>query len=164
MRTYLFLLTLLCTAAGFSQQASIDSANKRFLEKAADARMMDAAQGALAVKKAANDDVRAYGGLMVRDQELLLGELQKLAGTKGVNLPENISKKKAKALAQLEKKSGKDFDRKFLRMMKIDHKRDVREFESAMESQDAAVATFAEKFLPLIREHLEKVKVLLDKV
>jgi putative membrane protein len=99
---------------------------------------------------------------MVRDQQLLLGELEKIASHKNIELPKNISKSKSKMLQKLRSKSGADFDKKFMKMMKIDHKRDVKEFQAATESQDSELAAFAEKFLPLIQEHLDKIKKLLN--
>jgi putative membrane protein len=43
-------------------------------------------------------------------------------------------------------------------MMKIDHKRDLKEFEEATKLNDAEVADFAAKYTPVIKAHLEHLK------
>ena len=57
--------------------------------------------------------------------------------------------------------TGKKFDKKFLKMIKIDHKRDVRQFTKATEFEDAETKKFATENLPLIQSHLDKALALL---
>lgn len=158
---YSCLLLLLAFGANAQTTPSTDKQVNRFLDKAAVYRMMVLEQGKLAVTKGSTDEVRNYGDLMVRDQALLLGELEKLALLENVNLPKNISTAKGKTLRRLGRATGTDFDKKFLQMMKASHKHDIMEFKSALESQDTKLAAFAEKFLPLIEEHLARVKKIL---
>ena len=66
-------------------------------------------------------------------------------------------------LKKLKEKKGEDLDEKFLNMICIDHKRDVRKFTEATESKDSQVSEFARKYLPMIESHLQKVKELKDK-
>lgn len=133
----------------------------KFLTEAADARMMDAAEGRLAAERGTTGEIRKYGVLMMKDQAFLLIKIRELAESKNIALPKEISKEKSDALKDLEKKYDKDFDRKFLSMIKIDHKRDVGEFKDAAQSDDPDLSKFAKKHLPLIESHLaavEKIK------
>ena len=94
-----------------NEAASIDESVSDFLTEAADARMMDLAQGRLAVKRGTTEDVRKYGELMIKDQTRLLDGIQKLARVKKVTLPKKISDEKEEGLSDLQEKTGKDFDK-----------------------------------------------------
>ena len=130
----------------------------RFIVEAIDARLMDREEGKLAVLKGTTSTIKDYGNKMVKDQTLLLEELKKLAKEKNIEFPTTITEKKSKNLEKLGLKSGTDFDKKFLNMIKIDHKRDVKEFKNASEYSDVVVNKFAIKYLPMIKMHLQEVK------
>lgn len=129
-----------------------------FITEMADARMMDREEGQLAAMKGTTAEIQNYGKLMVKDQTYLLEELNNLAMSKNVVLPKEISMEKMKQLKKLQKKEGADFDKKFLSMIKIDHKRDVRKFTKATKFEDETVHKFASKHLPMITSHLEGVQ------
>ncbi|HYI78569.1 MAG TPA: DUF4142 domain-containing protein, partial [Chryseolinea sp.] len=65
-----------------------------------------------------------------------------------------------KGLTDLKEVHGKSFDKKFIRMMIIDHKRDLKKFEKATRSTDADIQVFATKYLPYVQSHLQKIKAL----
>lgn len=127
-----------------------------FMAEMADARLMDTEEGRLASTRGIDPEVRAYGELMIRDQAELYREMTTLAAAKGYTLPTRISNLKADGLADLEKKTAHDLDEKFLKMICIDHERDVKEFKKAMDFKDVEVSAFAARRLPLIEEHLRK--------
>ena len=131
-----------------------------FLVKSADARMMDKMEGSMAAKKGTTKAIRRYGQLMVHDQALLLQKIKILAKTTKATLPAGISDKKESGREDLADKNGKDFDRRFLKMMRIDHQRDVEMFTKALELKDKNVSAFARQYLPMIQSHLDKVKAL----
>ena len=131
---------------------------KIFLTEMTDARLMDREEGRQAVKKGTTQEIKNYGQLMIDDQTYLLEELQKIAATKNVTLPTEISKKKRSGLDDLKEKSGTDFDKKFIQMICIDHKRDVRKFIKAAKCNDSGVSSFAKEHLPMIESHLKKIK------
>lgn len=131
-----------------------------FLVKLADARMMDSQEGWLAAEKGSSMEVKSYGKLMMKDQEELLSEIKKLAKKKNVALPPTIGHKKERGRNNLADEGDKDFDRKFIKMMTIDHERDVKLFRKATESKDADVRAFAKRYLPMIESHLEKIQAM----
>ena len=138
----------------------IDSEIAEFLVKSADARMMDAQEGKLAAKRGTTGAIRNYGALMVKDQAMLLRNIRGLAASKKISLPFGIGHQKKEGKQDLNAKAGKDFDKKFIKMMKIDHERDVRLFKKAQRYDDHEVAAFAQKYLPLIQAHLDKIVAL----
>jgi putative membrane protein len=135
--------------------AAIDEKISKFMTEATDARMMDIEEGKLAMQKGTNDLIQNYGQRMVTDNTKLLKELRALAAAKNITLPQRLSNKKADGLEDLREKEGKDFDRKFIKMMRIDHKRDVDEFDDAVEElKDQDVKSFAGRNLATIESHL----------
>jgi putative membrane protein len=64
-----------------------------------------------------------------------------------------------KAMNKLSGLSGDAFDREYINMMVKDHEKDVKEFEKAsMKAKDPDVRAFAAKTLPTLREHLQQVR------
>ncbi len=129
-----------------------------FLVKSADARMMDAQEGKMARTKGTTAAIRNYGALMEKDQAMLLNQIQKLAATRNITLPAAVANEKREASNELSKENGKDFDKKFIKMMIIDHERDVKLFKEAAASADKGVSAFASKYLPMIETHLQKIE------
>ena len=139
---------------------TIEDDTKDFLNDMTDARLMDREEAKQAVAKGTTKEVKDYGELMIKDQTYLLTQLQEFAKTKNITLRTTISDKKKDALEGLKEKSGEDLDKKFLKMICIDHTRDVKEFKKATKSKDVELSKFALKHLPMIEEHLAKVKVI----
>lgn len=141
-----------------NEAAAIDESVSDFLTEAADARMMGIAQAKLAAQRGTTESVREYAELMIKDQTRLLESIQKIAKAKRVVLPKKISDEKKKWLTDLEAMNGEDFDKKFLQMITIDHRRDVRKFRNAGSMDDKDVAAFAERHLSTIEGHLALAK------
>ena len=131
-----------------------------FLVQAADARMMDSKEGELAIQKGTTQEIKNYGKLMVKDQAKLLIKIKKMAAERNISLPAELSSHKKNGFEELNAKEGKDFDKKFCSMMKIDHERDVKEFTKASSFMDNNINTFAAQYLPMIQSHLDKIKAI----
>lgn len=131
-----------------------------FITDMAEARLMDLEEGKMAQQRSTSRDLKSYGTLMVNDQTEMLNEIKKLAALKGVALPSSLGKQKEKGLNDLKEVHGKSFDKKFIKMMIIDHKRDVKKFERATRSTDADIQVFATRYLPYVESHLQKIKAL----
>ena len=136
----------------------LDEHAANFLVQAADGRMMGRLEGQLAQKNGTTPAIKKYGTLMLHDQTVMLKSLQKLAAAKNVSLPHQISEKKASGRDELAAKTGSDFDKKFISMMEIDHKRDIKAFDQATGSDDPDVSAFAKKYLPMIQGHLAQLQ------
>jgi putative membrane protein len=145
-----------------NQNSAIDEDISKFLTEAADARMMGIEQGKLAKERATNASLRKYGERMISDQTKLLHEIRVLAASKNIVLPTTLSNDKADGLEDLKEKEGEDFDDKFLKMMRLDHKRDVNKFEDAMDFKDKDVKQFASNYLPVIESHLASLEEIQD--
>jgi putative membrane protein len=149
------LLSFVATQSELNQQ---QQKTKEFLVDMSDARLMDREEGIIAAENGTTKEVKKYGELMVKDQTYLLKKLQEFAMIKEISLPTKISAKKLRALKELKEKSGKDLDKKFIKMICIDHQRDVRKFKKALKSIDLTVSQFASNHLPMIQRHLTQIK------
>lgn len=129
-----------------------------FLINAADAMMMNIKEGKEARLKGKTVSVRNYGELMVKQNMLLLSRIQKLAQEKRFRLSSSISKQKQEGLKELISKNGEEFDKKFLKMIKTDHKRDIREFKKAVRYNDKQISTFASEQLPMLKSQRDKLR------
>ncbi|HEY5750219.1 MAG TPA: DUF4142 domain-containing protein [Chryseolinea sp.] len=138
----------------------IDQVVETFLTKTAESRIMDFEEGKTAQQKSTVDAIKDYGSLMVRDQSNMLTDLRALAAVKHITLPDTPDEHQQKALADLQQEEGSSFDKKFIKMMIIDHKRDVKKFKKAAQSHDLEVRAFALKYLPVVESHLDDVQKL----
>ena len=158
--TILTSFLVLFTLASFNYKNNEKDNLEKFLVQMNDARLMDFQEGKLAELKGTTSSIKEYGTLMIKDQTFLLAEFVKVAKSKNIALPKTISNKKLKALKKLSEKSGKDFDKKFINMICIDHKRDVKKFTNATKYEDLEVSKFANKHLPMIESHLLKIEAI----
>jgi putative membrane protein len=129
-----------------------------FLTKSADARMLDAQVGLLAIEKGANSSIRVFGRQMMKDHSVLLEKIKKLALQRNIPLPDQISSRKVDDHQKLSDENGREFDRTFIKMIIADHERDVKLFKKAATYSDPDVSAFAKRYLPLIESDLQKIK------
>ncbi len=151
------LVTAGATAALAFGQAN--SADTRFMDKAAQGGMAEVKLGQLAVDKGSSQAVKDFGQRMVTDHTKANDQLKNIANQKGVTLPSNLDAKDQATYDRLSKLSGTEFDRAYMRDMVKDHQMDVNEFRRESQSaKDAEVRTFASNTLPTLEEHLSLAK------
>lgn len=137
------------------------ASDEAFLKKAAQGGLMEVRLGELAKSKGMQPGVKDFGAMLASDHGKANAELKSLAESKKVELPGQLDSKGEAMINRFEKLSGAEFDKEFVEAMIKDHKKDVKEFEDvAKDSKDADVKAFAEKTLPTLRSHLQKVEEL----
>jgi putative membrane protein len=147
------------------QDGAMSSGDKKFMEKAAAGGMAEVELGQLAQQKASSDQVKQFGARMAQDHSKANEELKQLATSKGVQVPASLDKDAQKDKAKLEKLSGADFDREYMKMMVDDHKDDVSAFEKTAKSgKDPELKSFAAKTLPTLQEHKQLAQTTYDAV
>src|SRR5690606_20392989 len=92
-----------------------------FVEKAASAGLAEVALGKLAQEKASDEQVAEFADIMVRDHDEANDELEQLAENKGLKLPGQLEAQHLQAMQHLEKLSGAEFDRAYIRQMVSEH-------------------------------------------
>jgi putative membrane protein len=148
--------------AAVSSQALTD---KDFVNKAGVGGMAEVKFGQIAADKAASADVKRFGQHMVTDHTKANNELKEICTRKGLDLPKQLDAKHQQMLERLEKLSGREFDREYMKMMVDGHKEMMELFEAASRDPlDPALKTFAAKTLPTIKEHYDMARQIHDKL
>jgi putative membrane protein len=118
--------------------------------------MAEVELGKLAQQRGTGDQVKEFGDHMVQDHSKANEELKTIAAAKGVQVPVDLDEKHKAAMQMLQKLSGGEFDRAYMKQMVADHKQTVADFKRQAESgKDADVKSFAASTLPKLEEHLK---------
>ncbi|PYJ57500.1 MAG: DUF305 domain-containing protein [Verrucomicrobia bacterium] len=128
-----------------------------FIQKAAGGGQQEVENGKMAEKQGKSADVKSIGARMVADHTRANNELTELANRKGVKFDTRGVKAQNIGAA--------DFDRQYLKLLEIDHKNDIAEFQQEAKSgDDRDVKAWASKTLPMLKQHLAMVESAMRKV
>jgi len=151
--------------ANKSHAAAKVSSDEKFADAAAVGGMEEVQLGQLAAQKGASDEVRQFGQRMVDDHSKAGDDLKQVASGKGWTLPAALDAKAQADVQKLSALSGDKFDKEYVSMMLKDHKKDVAEFQKeSTGGADADIKSFAARTLPVIREHLQMIQRIHDKM
>lgn len=129
----------------------------QFLVDATEINREEIQLGQLAQQQAVSQDIKDLGKMMVDDHQKCLAEVQSLAASKSITIPDAMSKDGQDAYDKLMKESGTDFDKKYASMMVDGHKGAIEKFEKAStDADDADIRSWAAKTLPSLRSHLDR--------
>src|SRR5256886_16850851 len=153
------------TSQSTKQDGAMASGDRKFVEKAASGGMLEVQMGQLAQQKASSDQVKQFAARVAEDHAKANDELKQIATAKGAQVPAALEKGQQKDLEKLQKLSGSDFDRAYMKQMVSDHKGDVSAFEKEAKSgKDAELKSFAAKTLPTLQEHKQLAQTTYDAV
>jgi len=140
---------------------SVDKSTSEFMTKVADVGMTEVKLGQMAQDKGANQRVKDFGAMMVKDHTAAGDDLKSIARRKNVTLPETMSNDHQKKADDLNKKTGNDFDKAYMRAMVDGHQSTVNDFEKASKNtKDADVKAWVEKTLPTLKMHLDSARAI----
>lgn len=149
-------LTIACSGAKDSN---------KFAANAAQGGLAEVEMGRLAAERAADPAVKEFGQRMTTDHSRAEAELRSLAQKKGLNLPADVDSSQRSELDKLAKLSGAQFDKEYMSTMVKDHETDVKDFETqAQQGGDPDIKAFANKTLPILKQHLEMARAAAKKV
>lgn len=138
-----------------SASEKLSHADRKFIEDAAKGGMFEVESGQLAQQKASDPAVKEFASRLVQDHTKAGDELKQIAQAKGVTLPDKEKGGERHEMNKLDKLSGAAFDREFAQRSVKDHEKDIKEFEKAASKvKDSELKAWAEKQLPVLREHL----------
>jgi putative membrane protein len=139
------------TAAGM-----VSSADRMFVDQAAESGVATVQAGKLAVQRARDPRIRLFAQRMIDDHDTANDELAKLASARGITPPGEPSLRHRKEMDALQKRSGVEFDRAYMKGQVADHQKAVALFDrQSRMGQDAELRQWAAKLLPALREHLQ---------
>jgi putative membrane protein len=131
----------------------------------ADGGMLEVKLGELAQTNASVASVKDFGMMITKDYGAANSELEKLAEQYNISLPTTLSENSQKMYDDLASKKGADFDKAYIADMKDDHEEDIEMFEKeAEDGKNADLKAFAAKTLPTLKNHLEMVKGIKEKM
>ena len=138
---------------------------RNFIEKAAQHNAAEAELGKLAEKNASSDEVKKFARQMVDDHTKANDELKTVAEAKGVNMPTEPDRSHRRAMDKLQKETGGNFDRDYMRDMVKDHESDIKDYQKqARDAKDPEVKAYAEKAETVVQKHLDMAKQLDDTI
>lgn len=140
-------------------QKMMSSADTTFAMKAAQGGMAEVKLGQLAVDKASNPDVKAFGQRMIDDHTKANDQLKSICSAENMTPPTDIGAKDQATYDKLSKLSGPAFDKAYMKDMVKDHEIDIKEFQKEANSgKDPQLKQFAQTTLPTLQSHLSDAK------
>ena len=138
-----------------------DEKSSAFLAKAANSGLAEVQLAKLAQQKATIDAVKSFAAMLERDHSAANDQVKTLAGQRNVSLPAAPSEDKQKMYTDMEKMTGKNFDKEYISMMVKAHNDGITLFEDTKSNaSDIDVKNFADKTLPTLRTHLDSAKAI----
>ncbi len=132
------------------------SPDTQFALKAAQGGLAEVKLGQLAVDKAGNPDVKAFGQKMIDDHTKANDQLKSIAEQQGMTLPGTINAKDQALYNKLSRESAEQFDKNYMSSMVKDHEEDVKEFKKeANNGKNPQLKQFAAQTTPILEGHLE---------
>lgn len=153
------------STSGTASTAPLAAADQRFVTKAAEGGMFEVEIGKLAAEKATDPNVKSFGQMLVDDHSAANDKLRQIASGHNVALPASLPADKKKEIDELNKLSGAQFDKQFVKMVGIkDHQHDISDFEKASKTAQAPdLKDFATSTLPTLKKHLDTAQKLPSK-
>lgn len=161
-RAFGLLALLGVSALGFAQDEVTASAEETlFIDAASQSDIFELAAARLALAQAESPEVVAFAEEMIDAHTRTTVELLPLADDLGVTPTSDGSPADGILLSELRGLSGAEFDAAYLEQQVRAHEDAVTVFTLAQPTlEDAGLAAFAERTLPVLREHLEEARAL----
>ena len=146
-------------AADKDKSDKASAADTAFIMKAADGGMTEVELGKVAEKNGQRDDVKTFGGHMIKDHGKAGENLKSVASKMNVTVPDKVGPKHQATIDKMSKMSGPSFDTAYIKAMVEDHEKDIAEFEKARgQVSNEDLKKFIDETVPVMKEHLEMVK------
>lgn len=139
------------------QHAQKQLTAESFIKHTAMSGQLEIQAGQLAQQKAQNQQVKQLGQTLVQDHQQANQKLRQIAQQKNVQLSQQMDQKQQAKLQKLQKASGAEFDKEFVKHTIQHHKKDIQQFEQATRqfSNEPELKSFAEQTLPQLKQHLQ---------
>jgi len=138
-----------------------DERSTTFLTKSTNSGLAEVQLAKLAQQKATIDAVKNFAAMLERDHTAVNEQVKSLAGQRNVSLPAAPSEDKQKMYSDMEKMTGKAFDKEYISKMVKSHNDGIDLFEDTKaNASDIDVKNFADKTLPALKMHLDSAKAI----
>jgi len=127
-----------------------------FLQRAAQASLLELRSGELAREKAGSAEVQAYADAMIEAHAATGQALGALAQQRGVQMPDALDRQSESLMRRLNELEGAEFEHEYARQMRQAQQQTIQLYEDAAQTaQDPQVRSFARAQLPVLRKHLK---------
>ena len=138
-----------------------DEKSTTFLTKSTNSGLAEVQLAKLAQQKSTIDAVKSFAAMLERDHTAVNDQVKSLAGQRNVSLPATPSEDKQKMYNDMEKMTGKAFDKEYISMMVKAHGDGINLFEDTKaNAADIDIKNFADKILPTLKMHLDSAKAI----
>ena len=138
-----------------------DEKSSEFLKKVTNSGMAEIQLAKLAQQKATIGAVKNFAAMLERDHTAVNQQVKTLADQRSVALPAAISDDKQKMYNDMDKMTGKAFDKDYISMMIKAHGDGISLFEDTISNaSDIDVKNFADNTLPALKMHLDSAKAI----
>lgn len=142
-----------------AEREPLSEGTVRFLRSAASGGEMEIELGRIAAQRSEVPRVRGLGERMVEDHTKVSQDLRAVARRQGLMLPQPMNPEHQGEFQRIASLRGRDFDEAYVRHMLTAHERGVAEFERmARDAEEPEVRAFAQRTVPTLREHLERIR------
>lgn len=125
-----------------------------FLTRAAASNLFEIVTGQLAQERAASDEVKALGAEFVEHHTAALEQGRAVAAQLGIEVPEALTPKQERIVARLQQLSGERFDRKWIKVQILAHRKALAlHLWAAIRGEVPEIRTLAQGALPIITQH-----------
>jgi putative membrane protein len=151
------LLVVLVTVSSCKKDDEVNvMTDAQFMQFAAVSGLFEIQSSELATQKGSTQQLIDFANHMITDHMMQDQELKSLAAQKNITLPATLTPEKQAIVTKLNGLGGAAFEKEYMNEQIKSHEETVKNFEMASTSaRDADVKTFASKYLPALRMHLD---------
>ncbi|TCT02411.1 DUF4142 domain-containing protein [Aquabacter spiritensis] len=152
-------MALLPTAAQAQTRSMLSGVT--FVETAGISNLFEMESSALALKKSENPQIRAYAERMSRDHAEIMSRLKSAAAEAygQIPIPTELDARHEAMIEKLNAAQGTDFDMLYVQLQTQAHHAAVGVYAAyATDGDQSVLKSFAEKTVPVLREHLDAIK------
>lgn len=145
------------TLASVSVADEVKITAEEFTQKAYMGSMAEVQLGELAKKKASNKEVKKFAEMMIKDHGNANKELKSIAQKQNMKVPDSISMEMKNMMKELQKQSGKAFDKAYMNNMVKEHEKAAELYQQAVNDlTNQELKKYAQKTMKVIEGHLEQ--------
>jgi len=137
-------------------ETSDHGSTQAFINQAAYANRAEVAEARYVEAHSKNQATKDFAKKMIDDHSTSLQQLEQVASSGGLVMPNGIDKKDRSSMSKLKKEQGARLDMAYSSDQEKDHKEVIAKFEKAADDPAiaAAVRDYARQAIPTLKEHL----------
>jgi len=139
-----------------AQSKAMSKGDQDIMREMAYSNLAEIETGRLALSQSKNDEVKSFAQKMIDDHSQAQKDLEQLAQSKGVTLPNAPDRKHKEEAQKLSALQGDKFDQKYLSQGGLnDHKDTHNKLEKAQKgASDPDLKSLVTKMIPVVDQHL----------